>query len=134
MLFRKEGTTMPKRRGRDAAKEQQWRRLLEEWRRCGLTVRDFCATKAVSEASFYSWKREIARRDQQEAERREIPSRTARPGASALPAFVPVTLAPAPAAASLEVVLAGGRLLRVRGGFDSVVLRQLLAVLEAPSC
>jgi hypothetical protein len=25
-------------------------------------------------------------------------------------------------------------LLRVRGGFDSVVLRQLLAVLEAPSC
>jgi hypothetical protein len=124
---------MPGRGGRDAAKEQYWRRLLEEWRRSGLTGRDFCSAKAVSEASFYGWKREIARRDQEEVEARRM---TARPGAAAaaLPAFVPVTMAPTPAAASLEVVLAGGRLLRVRGGFDSVVLRQLLAVLEAPSC
>jgi hypothetical protein len=124
---------MPKRRGRDSAKERYWRRLLEEWRRSGLTGRDFCAAKAVSEASFYSWKREIARRDQEEVEARRM---TARPGATAaaLPAFLPVTMAPTPVPAALEVVLAGGRLLRVRGGFDGAVLRQLLAVLEAPSC
>jgi hypothetical protein len=127
---------MAKHCGRDAAKEQHWRRLLEEWLRSGLTGRDFCAVKAVSEASFYSWKREIARRDREEAEDRRTPSRAARPGAAALPAFVPVTIDSWPTAgsASLEVVLAGGRLLRVRAGFDSVVLRQLLAVLETPSC
>ncbi len=126
---------MPRRGGRDASKEQHWRRLLEEWRRSGLTGRDFCSARAVSEASFYSWKREIARRDQERVERSYSP--TARSGTAALPAFVPVTIDAVPAAsaaASLEVVLAGGRLLRVRGGFDSVVLRQLLAVLEAPSC
>jgi hypothetical protein len=127
---------MPRRGGRDAAKEQYWRCVLEEWLRSGLTGRDFCAAKAVSEASFYSWKREIARRDQEEAEDRRTPSRAARSGAAALPAFVPVTIDSLPTAgsASLEVLLAGGRLLRVRGGFDSLVLRQLLAVLEAPSC
>ena len=55
-----------------------------------MTGRDFCAAKAVSEASFYSWKREIGLRDQEEAERRETPSRTSRAGAAAtaLPAFV----------------------------------------------
>ena len=74
---------MPRPERRDLAKERRWRRLLQQWRRSGLTVRDFCAAKAVSEASFYSWKREIALRDQEQAERREIPSRTARPGAAA---------------------------------------------------
>lgn len=124
---------MRRRRGRDSAKERFWLGLLEEWRRSGLTGRDFCAAKAVSEASFYSWKREIARRDQEAVEGR---GRTARAGAAAaaLPAFLPVTMAPTAAPASLEVVLAGGRLLRVRGGFDSAVLRQLLAALEASSC
>jgi hypothetical protein len=35
---------------------------------------------------------------------------------------------------ALEVVLSGGRVLRVRAGFDAAVLRQVLAVLEAPPC
>jgi len=46
---------------------------------------------------------------------------------------VPVTIATA--AASLEVVLADGRVVRVPAGFDAATLRQLLAVLaETPSC
>jgi hypothetical protein len=121
---------MPGPKRRDAAKERYWRRLLRQWRRSGLTGRDFCAEQRLSEASFYSWKREIARRDQ------EVQAGTS--SAAALPAFVPVTIdtgaAATAAAAPLEVVLADGRVLRVRGGFESAVLRQLLAVLEASSC
>jgi hypothetical protein len=55
--------------------------------------------------------------------------------AAALPAFLPVTMdAAASAAPALEIVVAHGRVLRVRPGFDADVLRQLLAVLEEPSC
>jgi hypothetical protein len=122
---------MPRPEWRDAEKEKYWRRLLGQWRRSGLTGRDFCAENSVSEASFYAWKREIARRDQ------EVQARTrAATPAALLPAFVPVTIesVPTTAAAPVEVVLAGGRVLRVRGGFDAAVLRQLLALLEELSC
>jgi len=53
----------PRPEWRDPAKERYWRRFLEQWRRSGLTGRDFCAQHHVSEHSFYGWKREIARRD-----------------------------------------------------------------------
>jgi hypothetical protein len=130
---------MPRPEWRDPAKERYWRRLLGRWRRSGLTGRKFCAANGVSEPSFYGWKREIARRDQEVRDRPGATTAAALPGAAsaALPAFVPVTIDPVPAAADspcLEVVLAGGRLLRVRGGLDAALLRQLLAVLEEPSC
>ncbi len=135
---------------RDAAKERRWRRLLGQWRRSGRTGRDFCAEQQLSEPSFYAWKREIARRDQERTARPQAPARSKasrdheptasartaasrRSAATALPAFVPVTVEAAGAWA-LEVVVAHGRLLRVRAGFDAAVLRRLLAVLEEPAC
>jgi hypothetical protein len=146
---------MAKPEWRDPAKEKQWRRLLGQWRRSGRTGRDFCAEHQLSEPSFYAWKREIARRDQERGQEGDQ-ERTARPktsrasttqasasrrsaprgsGARALPAFMQVTTdAAVSAAGAVEVVVASGRLLRVRRGFDAQVLRQLLAVLEEPSC
>jgi hypothetical protein len=121
---------------RDLSKERRWRRLLGQWRRSGRTGRDFCAERQLSEPSFYAWKREIARRDQERTARPQAPTRTKasrRPVATGLPAFVPVTVEAAGAWA-LEVVVAPGRLLRVRAGFDAAVLRRLLAVLEEPAC
>ena len=130
---------MPRPEWRDPAKEKYWRRLLGRWRRSGLTGRDFCAANGVSEPSFYGWKREIARRDQEIRVHTGATTPAAGSGAAsaaALPAFVPVTFDPVPAepAPCLEVVLSGGRLLRVRGGLDAALLRQLLAVLEEPLC
>lgn len=130
---------MPKPRPewRDPAKERYWRRFLEQWRRSGLTGRDFCAQHHVSEHSFYGWKREIARRDLERAT--ETPARPQRRSAApcgtavARPAFVQVEVPCLPTVA-LEVVLAGGRVLRVSAGFEAAVLRQLLAVLEEPPC
>ena len=34
---------MPRPEWRDPSKEKRWRRLLKQWRRSGLTGRDFCA-------------------------------------------------------------------------------------------
>jgi hypothetical protein len=127
---------MPRPEWRDPAKERHWRRVLGQWRRSGRTGRDFCAEQQLSEPSFYAWKREIARRDHERAARTKAPMRTKasrRPAATALPAFLPVTVEAAGACA-LEVVVAHGRLLRVRPGFDAAVLRRLLAVLEEPAC
>lgn len=105
---------------RDVRKERQWRRWIREWRGSGLTVRDFCYRHDLAQHCFYAWRRELARRDAETM------------------SFIPVRVVPddQPAAArALEVVLPGGRTLRVIPGFDAATLRQLLAVLEEqPSC
>lgn len=106
---------------RDPVKEKYWRRLLGQWRRSGLTARQFCAQQGISQPSFYAWRSEIDRRDQ---------ATTLRPSA---PTFVKLALegaAPSP----LEIVLTDGRLLRVRPGCDAALLRQVLRLLEEPSC
>lgn len=56
---------MPNQHGpqRNAVKEQFWRGCIARWRSSGLSVRDFCRRAALSEPSFYAWRRELARRD-----------------------------------------------------------------------
>lgn len=107
----------------DPGKERHWRQLLARWRRSGLSVRDFCAQAGCSEPSFYSWRRELQRRDRVAA-------------AVVPPAFVPVRVVadPIAAAPALEVLLPGGSVLRLPAGCDAVWLGQLLRQLEHPSC
>jgi hypothetical protein len=100
---------------RDEHKEREWRRLIGVWRTSGLPVRVFCNRYGLLEHRFYAWRRELGRRDAETS------------------AFVPVRIVPDDRLATggaLEVVLAGGRTLRVSPGFDTTTLRQLLAVLE----
>lgn len=136
---------MARRGGRDRGKEWYWRRVLRQWRRSGQGVRGYCREHGLSEPSFYAWRRAIEERNRQAARRSQAqrgprqapgsPPDTAAPRgpADGVPAFVPVTIT-APAA-SLEVVLGDGRVVRVPAGFDAAALRQLLAVLrEAPPC
>lgn len=103
---------------RRSSKERFWRRLLRQWRGSGLSVRDFCAERNVSEPSFYAWRRTIAARDAEVA------------------CFVPVHVVPDEGAARdssgqwLELLLGGGRVLRIGADFDGPTLRRLLALLE----
>ena len=120
----------------DLGKERFWRRQLKQWRRSGLTIREYCAEHGLSEPSLYSWRRVIAARDQ---ERSAVRAGRARrePGDGRVkeaPAFVPVHVVAPLAAPALEIVLHPGRVVRVPSGFDAATLRQLLAVLEEPSC
>lgn len=50
---------------RSVEKEVFWRFVLDEQASSGLSVRAFCRREAVSEASFYFWRRELAARDGQ---------------------------------------------------------------------
>ena len=130
---------MPRPEWRDPAKENHWRRLLGLWRSSGLNGRDFCAKYQLSLPSFYACRQEIARRDREkhttDTPARRCQSLPPRSAAPTRPAFVQLTpTATLLAMPTLEVVLAGGRLLRVGAGFDAGLLRQVLAVLEEPPC
>jgi transposase len=104
-------------RPRDPRKEQHWRRWLRLWQHSGLTVREFCERHQLAEGRFYAWRRLLQQRE-------------------AAAAFVSVQVVPdeqSPPDRPLEVILAGGRCVRVPPGFDPVTLRRLLAVLEEAS-
>jgi transposase len=105
---------------RDVSKERFWRRMLRQWRGSGLSVRVFCDQQGISEPNFYAWRRTLADRD------------------AAPVAFVPVQVLPEPpspltsdvAVAGLELLLPGGRVLRIGPAFEASTLRRLLALLE----
>jgi len=120
---------------RDRGKERFWRRAIRRWQRSGLSVRAFCAAEALSEPSFYGWRRELARRDQEASAHvapvaRFVPMRV-RSDVDVASTTTEVTPASAPA---IDVMLANGRQLRVPAGFAPSMLRQLLAVVEEPAC
>jgi len=108
----------------DPSKERFWRRMLAGWKTSGLTIRAYCHRQGLAEASFYTWRRQLAAR-----QRRDQASTPA-----TLPLFVPVDVEDGVAAAVLEVVLVGNRTIRVRPGFDRSTLAQVLALLEERSC
>ena len=116
-------------------KEQYWRDRIEQWQASGQTVRVFCAEHALSEPSFYSWRRTNRLRDQDGV----LPpvDCTMRPRSAARPTFVPVRIVSpgkAPAGVGgLELTLAMGRTIRIAPDFDPATLRRLLAVLEEPA-
>ena len=117
---------------RHAAKERFWRKLIRRWQRSSQTIRDFCADAQVSEPSFYAWRRELQRRDAEAVDARALPRRRRSTAAAApdpVPAFLPVTVLATPAA-SLEIVLGNGRVVRLGRGFDAELLRQLLPIVE----
>jgi hypothetical protein len=83
----------------------------------------------LSEPSFYCWRRTL----QQRGLIGEMPAEDATKSDTA--AFVQVAIDSAAAAPrSIEIVLANGRRLRVRPGFDANTFRQLLRILEEPAC
>jgi len=127
-----------KQRRRDPEKERSWRQAVRDWRRSGLSVREFCDWQALSEVSFYAWRRELGKRDREAASRRE----SRRNGqATSAPQFLPVQVVAEhdpQASGCVEVQLPSGVRLRVPSGFDRQTLCDLLAALEgtegAPRC
>jgi transposase len=112
----------------DTGKACLWLERIRLWQQSQLSVRDFCQRRRLREPSFYSWRRLLR-------ERGLIGDGAQATPAVTTPAFLKVTVnADAPPAPPIYVVLGKGRMLRVRPGFDPDLLRQLLCVLEEPSC
>jgi len=115
---------------RSQAKEQHWRRHVAAWRRSGQTVRAYCQAAGLSEPSFYGWRRVLAER-----QRRAGPGQENLDCQPSAPVFVPVRLIDEPKEpGAVDLVLRGGRVLRLTAGFTTETLRAVLTVLEDLPC
>jgi hypothetical protein len=127
-------------RRRNEEKEQFWREVLRGHAPSGLSVRQYCIDRGVSEASFFAWRREVARRAATATE--SVKSSRRRSGIQATdqrPAplrFAKVQITPSELASgvSIEIVLPTGTRVRVPRGVCPATLRDVLAALERPSC
>ena len=110
--------------------EQHWREVLRDWQQGGLKPRAFCDQRGLTIGSFSYWRYRIRRLDGPPA----TPAKEASPKCRKQ-AFIPVRLsASSIRPAAIEVVLRGGRTLRVAKGADEALLRMVVGVLEGASC
>lgn len=131
---------MAKRFERSAAKEQYWREVIDGWRRSGGSVRQWCTQRQISEPSFYSWRKTLAKRDAAAAPLPPVRRGVRRKRAPA--AMIPVEIVPPsnhPQSAPLEIILSGGVQVLVRAHCQPALLREALAALcpereESASC
>lgn len=140
-----------KKRVRHGGSKRQiyWEEAMRRWRNSGQSVREFCRNEGVRESAFYFWRRELAQRSQRtDAVNRSRPQANPLTTASrspkrtparhsSIPSFLPVRVvedAAAEATSGVEIILAHGRTVRVRSGFNRQTLADVLAVLEVRPC
>lgn len=123
----------------DPGRQQFWSSCVARWRRSGLSVREFCRREALSEPSFYAWRRILTQRQASAVSggtRSVAARRPPRRLVSTGDQFVPLQVVRPAATAStaIEILLPAGRRLRVRPGFDQPTLEAVLDLLERRSC
>jgi hypothetical protein len=101
---------------RTSTKRDQWRERIGEQMRSGLSVKEFCKERGLTECSFYAWRKRL--RQQQEPVRFALVERGA------------ATRQEGAREAQLELVLLTGTRLRIGAGVDSTTLRTVLEALR----
>lgn len=118
---------------RSLEKEAFWRLVLEEFHASRLSVRAFCKQESISEASFYSWRKELQKRDQ-EKDKEASPQTRGLVPVRIVGSSVPTPSTKTPARRLLEVLTPCGYTLRVDHDVDPQRLGQwLAAVAVVPS-
>lgn len=108
-------------RKRNLKRELFWRRMIQKQVCSGMAVAAWCLKRRLDPSSFYWWRRQLARRDTQ---KKQV-------------SFVPVHVTedvPGNGSGEIEIVLAGGRRVRIHGRVDRRMLSDVLAVVESQAC
>ena len=108
----------------DVEKARFWRKAVHEAARSGLSIREFCRQRKLHESQFYWWQRHLATK---------LAAQPKKPAAAAA-SFALVSGEAGAPDAGIELVLAGGRRLRIAKGVDEATLRSVLAALDEPGC
>jgi len=108
---------------RDVEKARYWQRTIREAARSGMSIREFCRQRRVKESQFYWWQHKLKVGRQTLLMRGQGGNR----GAAS---FALVSDEPEGIDAGIELVLSGGRRLRIRKGVDEETLRAVLAAVE----
>ena len=111
-------------------KEQYWVRIVGEAGRNGQTIREYCRDHSVDESQFYWWRRKLQNRETGLRSVSEDTDRSREDGVR----FALVSPEPGPLDAGIELILSGGRRLRIGRGVDEQTLRTVLAVVEPRGC
>jgi hypothetical protein len=110
----------------DARKARYWQQTLGEAARSGLSIREFCRRRRLKESQFYWWQHRLRMARPEGA--------TAKPGGREGAASFALVSEDAAGGAGIELVLNGGRRLRITKGVDEETLRTVLAALEPTGC
>lgn len=102
----------------------EWAERVGQWRRSGLTAKEFARSAGVNAGSLTHWAWRLGR----DARRAGAASQAA--GAPPVAAFVEIT-AVGGADERFELEFRSGRRLRIPASFDAAALERLLTVLEA---
>jgi hypothetical protein len=111
--------------------EALWRERVADWSRSGETVADYCSGRGLNRWTFYDWRRKLKLRAG--APSGFVQVQVVKGGAE-VPSPRATLTAEAKGSAGVEVVLAGGRRLRLERGFDPATLSAAVATLEGPAC
>lgn len=124
-------------RRRNEEKESFWRQVVGGHAGSGLSVRQYCTDRRVSEPSFFAWRRELAQRDgatNNPAKSSQSHVRVAPRSAPIRFANFQITPSELGSAACIEIVLPAGTRVRVPRGVCRATLCDVLTALERPSC
>jgi len=120
---------------RDEKKERYWQEKIRSGACSGLSIREYCRREGLKESQFYSWRRELWRREQEKAGNRKqkVPNN----GTSANSSFALVSMDEDSRGlneAGIELVLESGRRLRIGKGVDAETLVDVVTALEQKRC
>lgn len=114
------------RKKQDVEKARFWQSAIREAARSGVSVREFCRRRKLHESQFYWWQRRLSLTRQT--------AKRANQRAAGHASFALVSDEPGATDAGIELVLAGGRRLRIARGVDEATLRAVLAAVEPEGC
>ncbi len=110
----------------DVEKARYWLAVIRDAARSGMSTRAFCRQRKLKECQFYWWQRRL--------KEKRPPVSPPRARGEEPASFALVSDEAGSNDAGIELVLAGGRRLRLAKGVDEATLRSVLAALEQPGC
>jgi hypothetical protein len=129
-----------RRRRQSEEKERFWRQVVSGHVASGISVRQYCTDRGVSEPSFFAWRRELARRDatvntgaKSSVKRVRVQPTSARPAPLRF-AQLQIASSESASGACIEIVLPAGIRIRVPRGACQDTLSNVLNALERPTC
>jgi hypothetical protein len=121
-----------------ASRDEYWANTISEWRASGLSQKEFCQRRGISDRALNNW---LYKSPYRERVARVLDARAQGTAHEETPRFVPVSVVATPRGiepqsrcAAIEVVLQSGLRIVVPTGFDDETLRRILATLEARPC
>jgi lambda repressor-like predicted transcriptional regulator len=122
------------------SRDEYWADLVMEWKASGLSQKEFCRQRGISDRALNNW---LYKSPYRERVARILAARSQETPHAETPRFLPVAVlgedratdAPkASKAPAIEVVLRSGPRIAVTAGFDAETLRRVVEALEVRSC